>query len=42
MKWSEFKKTEKAGYVFIVLGILNWSGNFVAARGLPGLSIPRL
>ncbi len=36
MKWNEFKKTQKAGYIFILLGILNWSGNFVAARGLAG------
>ncbi|WP_320174032.1 DMT family transporter [Maridesulfovibrio sp.] len=40
MKWSEFKKTQKAGYIFIILGILNWSGNFVAARGLAGTIDP--
>jgi len=34
MNWNSFKQTKTAGYVFILLGILNWSGNFVAARGL--------
>ncbi|MFW5490673.1 MAG: DMT family transporter [Desulfovibrio sp.] len=36
MKWTTFKKTQQAGYLFIVLGVLNWSGNFVAARGMAG------
>ncbi|WP_320006555.1 DMT family transporter [Maridesulfovibrio sp.] len=40
MKWNEFKKTEKAGYLFIIIAILNWSGNFVAARGLAGTIDP--
>ncbi|WP_320171887.1 DMT family transporter [Maridesulfovibrio sp.] len=40
MNWNEFKKTENAGYLFIVLGVLNWSGNFVAARGLAGTVDP--
>ncbi|WP_187170581.1 DMT family transporter [Salidesulfovibrio onnuriiensis] len=34
MQWNAFRKTQAAGYVFISLGILSWSGNFVAARGL--------
>ncbi|QJB56776.1 DMT family transporter [Pseudodesulfovibrio sp. zrk46] len=34
MSWNTFKTTQAAGYLFIILGILNWSGNFVAARGL--------
>lgn len=34
MSWNTFKSTQAAGYLFIFLGILNWSGNFVAARGL--------
>ncbi|WP_291329425.1 DMT family transporter [Desulfovibrio sp. UCD-KL4C] len=40
MNWNEFKKTQNAGYLFIVLGIINWSGNFVAARGLAGIIDP--
>ncbi|WP_432734534.1 DMT family transporter [Maridesulfovibrio sp. FT414] len=40
MNWNEFRKTENAGYLFIILGILNWSGNFVAARGLAGTIDP--
>ncbi|WP_319543062.1 DMT family transporter [uncultured Pseudodesulfovibrio sp.] len=40
MNWNAFRKTQTAGYVFIVLGILNWSGNFVAARGLAGTVEP--
>lgn len=40
MNWNEFRKTQNAGYLFILLGILNWSGNFVAARGLAGTIDP--
>lgn len=36
MQWKQFRATQAAGYIFILLGILNWSGNFVAARGLAG------
>ncbi len=40
MNWNEFRKTQNAGYLFITLGIINWSGNFVAARGLAGTIDP--
>ncbi|QGY41882.1 EamA family transporter [Pseudodesulfovibrio cashew] len=34
MDWNAFRKTQAAGYLFIILGIINWSGNFVVARGM--------
>ncbi|NDV18329.1 EamA family transporter [Pseudodesulfovibrio sp. JC047] len=40
MTWNAFRKTQVAGYVFIIVGILNWSGNFVAARGLADMVEP--
>ncbi len=38
--WKTFKTTQAAGYLFIVLSIVNWSGNFVASRGLAGMGEP--
>ncbi len=40
MHWKTFKTTQAAGYLFIVLSILNWSGNFVASRGLADMAEP--
>lgn len=40
MNWKTFKTTQVAGYLFITLSIINWSGNFVASRGLAGLAEP--
>lgn len=40
MTFSRFRQTQAAGYLFIMLGILFWSGNFVAARGLAGTLEP--
>jgi len=34
MTFRGFRQTKGAGYVCIMLGILFWSGNFVAARGM--------
>ncbi|WP_272701719.1 DMT family transporter [Desulfovibrio sp. Fe33] len=34
MNFRCFRHTQTAGYIFIILGITFWSGNFVAARGL--------
>ncbi|WFS62523.1 DMT family transporter [Pseudodesulfovibrio thermohalotolerans] len=34
MTFRLFRHTQAAGYFFITLGIMFWSGNFVAARGL--------
>ncbi len=34
MEWKTVKRTQTAGYLFITLSIINWSGNFVASRGL--------
>ena len=40
MNWKTFKTTQVAGYLFITLSIVNWSGNFVASRGLAGMAEP--
>lgn len=40
MSWTVFRKTETAGLIFICLAILNWSGNFVAARALADTADP--
>lgn len=40
MNWKAFKTTQAAGYLFITLSILNWSGNFVASRGLAAVAEP--
>lgn len=40
MNWKTFKTTQAAGYLFISLSIINWSGNFVASRGMAGLVEP--
>jgi len=40
VRWNTFKVTQAAGYLFISLSILNWSGNFVASRGLAGMAEP--
>ncbi len=40
MNWKTFKTTQIAGYLFITLSIVNWSGNFVASRGLAGMAEP--
>jgi len=40
MNWNTFKMTHVAGYLFIVLSIINWSGNFVASRGMASMGDP--
>jgi drug/metabolite transporter (DMT)-like permease len=40
MQWNTFRATQAAGYIFIILSIVNWSGNFVASRGLAGVAEP--
>lgn len=40
MNCKTFKTTPAAGYLFITLSIVNWSGNFVASRGLAGMAEP--
>ena len=40
MSWKQFRTTQAAGYVFIILGIFNWSGNFVVARGMADIVEP--
>ncbi|MDD3310783.1 DMT family transporter [Pseudodesulfovibrio sp.] len=40
MTFRRFSVTQGAGYLFIILGILFWSGNFVAARGLAHAMAP--
>ncbi|UZP66621.1 DMT family transporter [Desulfovibrio mangrovi] len=40
MHWNTFKTTQFAGYLFIILSIINWSGNFVASRGMADMGSP--
>lgn len=40
MQWNTFRFTQAAGYIFIILSIVNWSGNFVASRGMAGIAEP--
>lgn len=40
MNWNAFRTTQTAGYIFIILGIFNWSGNFVVARAMADVVEP--